>query len=535
MSGRPGTIACARAIALEGLRGAVVDVETHIADGLPAFVLIGLPDTALGEAKDRVRAAVQSAGCRMPAQRVTTNLSPAGIRKHGSGFDLAIAISIMAAAGVIDPTGPARAIHFGELGLDGGLRAAPGVLPVAVAAREAGFERLLVPLECAAEAGLVEGIEVLGVRSLRQAALGYGADPDALGEEIEQALGSSPRGAAGPRGEGAGTATAAPARPVPELGEVIGNAEAVRALQIAAVGGHHLFMVGPPGSGKTMLAERLPAILPDLDQDEAIETAAVRSLRGLAPGPALDRRPPFEAPHHTASAIALLGGGSGQIRPGAISLATNGVLFLDEAPEFPRTVLDALRQPLESGSMTIHRANAVAAFPARSQLVLAANPCPCGDDERSCSCPPQARRRYLAKLSGPLLDRIDLRIAVAPPSPAERSLAADGGAAHSRHACTTAQARERVEQARARAAGRLEGTPWRRNGEVDGAWLRQDARRRAPEVLEVVDRALARGLITMRGAARALRVAWSIADLDGADGVRPEHVREALAYRGAAA
>ena len=317
-------IARCPAMSLEGLRGAVVEVETHVASGLPAFVLIGLPDTALDEAKDRVRAALQSSGCRVPAKRVTTNMSPASLRKHGSGFDVAIAVSILVAAGTIHHAAPARTMHVGELGLDGSIRAVPGVLPIALAATRAGFERIVVPAASAAEAEAVEGIEVIAVRNLRELALRYGANVEDLAEEAVEA-------APPLRVPEQVRVQAAESRPEPDLSDVIGNEDAVQALQIAAVGGHHLLMVGPPGAGKTMLAERLPGILPDLDLDAAIETAAIRSLRGVSTCRAVSTRPPFEAPHHSSSAVALLGGGSGNIRPGAISLAHRGVLFLDES------------------------------------------------------------------------------------------------------------------------------------------------------------------------------------------------------------
>lgn len=513
-------IARCPAMSLEGLRGAVVHVETHVADGLPAFVLIGLPDTALDEAKDRARAALQSSGCRLPAKRVTTNMSPASLRKHGSGFDVAIAVSILVAAGLIDHRAPARALHVGELGLDGSIRPVPGILPITLAAKHAGFERIVVPAAASAEAEAVEGIDVIAVHSLRELALRYGADADDL----------APAEVDGPTSEHPMRHPAQPApirTPEPDLADVIGNEDAVHALQAAAVGGHHVLMVGPPGAGKTMLAERLPGILPDLEMDAAIETAAIRSLRGSGVDGSISRRPPFEAPHHSSSAVALLGGGSGSIRPGAISLAHRGVLFLDEAPEFPRTVLDALRQPLESGAVTIHRAYAVAEFPARCQLVLAANPCPCGADEQQCSCAPHARRRYFARLSGPLRDRIDVQLRVAPPSPAQRALQAQGVG----RAPTTAEARERVVAARARSAARLAGTPWRLNAEVDGSWLRRDLSQRPLEVRRDLDRAFERGLLSMRGITRALRVAWSLADLEGADAITAHHLRQALAYR----
>ncbi|GGA73676.1 hypothetical protein GCM10011490_25690 [Pseudoclavibacter endophyticus] len=525
------------AIALTGIGGDRVDVEAHIASGLPKFLLVGLPDTALGEALDRVRAALQSTGCSLPADRVTVNLSPASLRKHGSGFDLAIAVSVLAASGVIDTTGPARTVHVGELGLDGTVRPVPGILPVVAAAARAGAARVMVPAASAAEASLVEGVEVLPVASLRAAAMHYGADAETLADEPAESPTSrqhSSTSAVAASGRSAPLAHATSSAAGRDLADVVGNDEAVRALVIAAAGGHHLLMVGPPGAGKTMLAERLVDVLPDLEVERAIEVAAVRSLRGLTVTSPLDRRPPMQAPHHTASTAALLGGGSGAIRPGAVSLATNGVLFLDEAPEFSRDVLDSMRQSLESGRHVVHRAAGVAEFPAAYQLVLAANPCPCGNAgsiDQPCMCTPMQQRRYLARLSGPLLDRVDVQLRVERVSGAMQRVAQAELEAGRASGMTTAEARGRVCDARAAAHERLASTPWRTNRQVSGKWLRSGPVRLPPSETSDLDRALDRGLLTMRGYDRVLRVAWSIADLDGAGRPGRGHLREALFYR----
>ncbi|WP_223690261.1 YifB family Mg chelatase-like AAA ATPase [Leifsonia poae] len=508
------------AVALTGLHGDIVEVEADIAAGLPAFVLIGLPDLALGESRKRVVAAAVNAGCPLTQRKLTVNLSPAALRKQGSAFDLAIAVAALAAAGDIAAESVARVVHLGELGLDGRLRAVPGILPAVAAARTAGFDRVMVPAASEVEARLVEGIEVTAVASLRAAAIWHGGDlqPDAV--EPAPLFRSS---ASEPDDDAVDL----------DMADVVGNDEVVDALVVAAAGGHHVSMVGPPGAGKTMLAARLPTILPDLTDEQALEVTSIRSLTGSWIGGELARRPPFEAPHHTASPASLVGGGSGRIVPGAIVRASHGVLFLDEAAEFPGRVLDALRQPLESGSITIHRANGRATFPARFQLVLASNPCPCGrygsvDDE--CTCTPIARRRYFGRISGPLLDRVDIRLTLR-----RLGLAALRGANSRSETLPPGQSsldlRHRVVQARCVAAERLSGTPWRRNADVPGQWLRSAGRRLAPSTLAVLDRALERGSITMRGYDRTLRLAWTLADLDTAASPGAHHIGAALFLR----
>lgn len=535
-----GTVGHSVAIALEGLGGELVEVETQISPGLPFFKLVGLPDTSLGEARERVRAALQSSGCPLPASRVITNMYPASLRKHGAGFDLAIAVSFLAAAGIISAESPMKAVHIGELSLTGQVRAVVGVLPAVAAARAAGFDTVVVPADSKAEAELVEDIRVVAVASLRAVALHYGADAEDLTEELEYPSSAAARAIS--RGDRGDESTSQPHEHAAalDLSDVVGNEAAVRTLVIAAAGGHHLLMLGPPGAGKTMLAERLPGILPDLDPEAAVTLAAVRSLRGIPLSSRLDRRPPFEAPHHTASAVALLGGGSGLIRPGAISLATGGVLFLDEAPEFARHTLDSLRQPLGNGVIEIHRAQGRAAYPAEMQLVLAANPCPCGnhgDPDAQCRCDASAPRRYLARLSGPLLDRIDLQLRVERVSAARVRLVdheaqlADTAVSAARPTLSTAAARQLVLQARSRARHRLTSTPWSVNARVVSRWLRAPENRPRREAYAPLAVALERGQVTMRGHDRVLRVAWTIADLAGAPRPELEHIHEALSYR----
>ncbi|SMH36911.1 magnesium chelatase family protein [Rathayibacter oskolensis] len=503
-------------VGLVGFAGALVGVEAHSADGTPGVMIIGLPDAALSQAKERVRSAAINSGSVIAEYKITVNLSPAAMPKHGSAFDLAIGLAALAALGEVDGESVASVVHVGELGLDGRLRSVPGVLPAVLAAAREGRRRVMVPSEDRLEAELVEGVEVIAVSSLAAAAVWHGAEwevpvlPEPAATRIT------------------------PVEPESRLdfADVIGNEEAAEAMIAAAAGGHHVFLLGPPGAGKTMLASRLPGILPDLDDEAALEATCMRSLTGAPTGGDLVRRPPFESPHHSASAAAIVGGGSGRIRPGAVARATRGILFLDEAPEFSAVALDALRQPLESGVIRIHRANAVAEFPARVQLVLAANPCPCGRHGipgETCTCAPSLRRRYLARLSGPLLDRVDIRLTV------RRIGAAQLAARRDEPGLSTAQARARVVSARSRAADRLRRTPWSTNAEVAGSWLRSAEYRPTPTESRTLDRALERGLVTMRGYDRVLRLGWTLADLDGVDRPTASHLGRALVLRGGAA
>lgn len=504
----------AHAISLLGLEGAVVEIEADISNNLPSFVLIGLPDAALGEARDRVRSAAGNSGVPLPSRKLTVNLSPASLPKHGSGFDLGIAMAALAADGQVSADSVARVVHLGELGLDGRLRPLAGILPAVLAAVRAGFGTVLVPAGNADEAALVPGVRVVSVVSLRDAAIWHGAELEPI--PLEALLPTVPKPALDDAGD---------------LADVIGNPDAVEAIQVAAAGGHHVYLLGPPGAGKTMLASRLPGLLPDLSAEEALDVASIRSLAGIPVRGGLSTRPPLEAPHHTASAAAIVGGGSGVIRPGAAARAAHGVLFLDEAPEFAPAALDALRQPLESGVISISRANATARFPARFQLVLAANPCPCGNAgtrDGDCRCTPLAVRRYLGRLSGPLLDRVDIRMDV------HRVTAAQLRASAELPRLDTAAARTRILAARATAADRLRSTPWRLNAQVAGAWLRSPVGAPARGATAGLDRALERGGITMRGYDRVLRLAWTLSDLDGTPRPGVDQVGRAVYLRKAA-
>ncbi|MGB8944767.1 MAG: YifB family Mg chelatase-like AAA ATPase [Streptomyces sp.] len=516
-------------VALVGVEGVVVEVQADLEPGVAAFTLVGLPDKSLTESKDRVRAAVVNSGGEWPQKKLTVGLSPASVPKSGSGFDLAVACAVLGAAERIDPRTLTDIVMIGELGLDGRVRPVRGVLPAVLAAADAGYEQVVVPECTAAEAALVPGVSVLVVRSLRQLIAVLTdepvpeEEPDVPGRPDPMLAGLCVPGT----GIGTGLSGGLDDALALDLADVVGQTSARTAVEVAATGGHHLFLQGPPGAGKTMLAERLPAILPRLTREESLEVTAVHSVAGmLPPGKPLVDTAPYCAPHHSATMQSLVGGGKGIARPGAVSLAHRGVLFLDEAPEFSTQTLDSLRQPLESGHVVIARSAGVVRLPAKFLMVLAANPCPCGRHTLlgdGCECPSSVIRRYQARLSGPLLDRVDLKVEVEPVTRSE--LAGYGTPGDS-----TQTVADRVRGARERAAARLADTGWRTNSEVPGHALRTRWPGE-PGALDAAELDLERGFLTARGLDRVLRVAWTVADLAGRGRPAAQDVALALQLR----
>jgi magnesium chelatase family protein len=494
--------------ALRGVDAYIVEVEIFLSPGLPAFTTVGLPDAAVKESKDRVRAAVKSSGYQFPSNRVTLNLAPADARKEGTGFDLPVALGVLIAQGIVPQESLDKYLLFGELSLDGRLKPTRGILSIALAAREAGLA-LIIPRENAREAGVVTGLEIYAVQTLPQVV-------DFL--------------------TGRETFTPEPPTPVEaaawealddlDFREVKGQEPVKRALLLAAAGGHNVLMVGPPGAGKTMLAQRLPSILPPLSFEEALETSKIYSIVGkLSPGQALLPRRPFRPPHHTISDAGLIGGGTNP-RPGEVSLAHHGVLFLDELPEFKRSTLEVLRQPLEEGRVTISRAATSLTYPARFMLVAAMNPCPCGfygDPKRSCTCTPNQINGYRTRISGPLLDRIDLQVQVPAVPFRELSAAANGESSQDLRA-RVLRARERQGKRFARSSRVFANAHMTPKLIKEYCALTDDTRR-------LLETAMVRLGLSARAYARILKIARTIADLEDQDQLAPAHVAEAIQYR----
>ncbi len=495
--------------AIVGIRAVKVEVEVDIGGGGLGMYIVGLPDNAVKESEQRIRAAFENSQCRMSGKKTVVNLAPADLRKEGSGFDLPIAVGILAATSQVLDSRIADTMFVGELSLDGGVKAVRGVLPLAVLARDEGLRRIVVARENADEAAVVDGLDVIAVDSLTQVADYLNGELDIAPHTLRSVDGPAPDGQ--PYAE--------------DFSDVKGQAHVKRAMEIAAAGGHNVMMIGAPGSGKTMLARRLPTILPPMTLEEAVECTKIHSVAGkLGEVQGLMRHRPFRSPHHLTSQVALVGGGQSP-QPGEVSLAHNGVLFLDELPEFGRNVLEVLRQPLEDKQITVSRAKYSVEYPANFTLVAAMNPCPCGyynHPTKECSCPPSAIHRYFSRISGPLLDRIDMHIEVTPVEISDMRSSAP--------AESSAQIRERVIAARERQLRRFEGLGIHSNAMMNSRMLREFCPLDAPTAA-LLERAMNRLSLSARAYDRIIKVARTIADLEGSDNISAAHIAEAIGYR----
>ena len=492
---------------VSGIGATQVTVEVSITGGGLGLFLVGLPDNAVRESEQRIRSAFENSGYRMTARKCVVNLAPADLRKEGSGYDLPIAVAILAATNQIVAEHLAESWFVGELSLDGSVRGVRGVLPITAEAKARGYKRIYVPRENAMEAAVVDGIEVLAVESLTEVAASLNGEQEIFSvvHEVESEVPVEPY--------------------ADDFADVKGQTHAKRALEIAAAGGHNVIMIGPPGSGKTMLARRMPTIMPPMTLDEALETTKIHSVAGkLGTTRGLMSQRPFRAPHHMASPMALIGGGNSP-QPGEVSLAHNGVLFLDEMPEFGHSVLEVLRQPMEDKHITISRVRYSVDYPSNFTLVASMNPCPCGyynHPDKECTCSPAAVRRYAGRISGPLMDRIDLHVEITPVSREELASAEP--------AESSAAVRERVMRARERQAERFRGTGIYTNTMMSSAMLRKFCPL-SPDVRRLLDGAMERLQLSARAYDRIIKVARTIADLEGKADIEPLHISEAITYR----